>query len=235
MPDAGYFAAFLIGLLGGTHCVGMCGGLVAALTVNLPGAVKRIWPIHLAYNLGRISSYSLFGAVLGAIGATGFLLNRLLPVQMAFYVLANALLVLLGLYLVGITRPLAPIEGLGNSLWRWIRPFGARFVPARSAAAAFPLGLVWGFVPCGLVYSILATALVSGSAARGGMLMLAFGLGTLPNLMVAGLFAARIRNWLQRGWIRGLAGLIVIGFGVFGLANASTLGGKLWQGVVCHV
>lgn len=235
MPDAGYFAAFLIGLLGGTHCVGMCGGLVAALTVNLPGAASRVWPIHLAYNLGRITSYSLFGAVLGAIGATGFLLNRVLPVQMVFYVLANVLLVLLGLYLVGITRPLAPIERLGSHLWARVRPFGARFVPARSPIAAFPLGLVWGFVPCGLVYSILATALVSGSAARGGLLMLAFGLGTLPNLMLAGLFAVRIRSWLQRAWIRALAGLTVLGFGVFGLANASTLGGKLWQGVVCHV
>ena len=235
MPDAGYLAALLIGLLGGTHCVGMCGGLVAALTVNLPGAARRTWPIHLAYNLGRISSYTLAGVVLGALGATGFLLNRILPVQMGFYVVANVMLVLLGLYLVGFTAPLAPLERVGARLWARVRPFGSRFMPARGASAAYPLGLVWGFVPCGLVYSILATALVSGSALRGGLLMAAFGLGTLPNLMLAGLFAVRIRAWLQRRWLRGVAGLVVIGFGMFGLGNASTLGGKLWQGVICHV
>jgi len=112
MPEAGYLAAALIGLLGGTHCVGMCGGLVAALTVNAPGQARRQWPIHLAYNLGRVSSYTLAGTLLGALGSTGFLLNRLLPVQITFYVLANLLLVLLGLYLAGITAPLAPIERL---------------------------------------------------------------------------------------------------------------------------
>lgn len=235
MPEAGYLAATLIGLLGGTHCVGMCGGLVAALTVNAPGQSRRMWPIHLAYNLGRITSYTLAGGLLGAIGSTGFLLNRLLPIQITFYVLANLLLVLLGLYLAGVTAPLAPIERLGGRLWARLRPYGARFIPARTPLNAYPLGLVWGFVPCGLVYSILATALVSGSAARGAVLMLSFGLGTLPNLMLAGLFAARLRSWLQRTWLRFGAGLVVLGFGVFGLANAATLGGKLWQGVICHV
>lgn len=235
MPETGYLAAALIGLLGGTHCVGMCGGLVAALTVNIPGHTRSVWPIHLAYNLGRISSYTVAGLALGAIGSTGFLLNRVLPVQMVFYVSANVLLVLLGLYLAGVTAPLAPIERLGAGLWARVRPVGARFIPARSPLGAYPLGLVWGFVPCGLVYSVLATSLVSGSALRGATLMLAFGLGTLPNLMLAGLFAVKVRAWLQRRWLRLTAGLVVIGFGAFGLANAASLGGKLWQGVICHV
>jgi sulfite exporter TauE/SafE len=235
MPQAGYFAALLIGLLGGTHCVGMCGGLVAALSVNLPGERRRIWPIHLAYNLGRISSYTAAGCVLGVLGSAGFLLNRLLPVQMGFYIAANVMLVLLGLYLAGFGAALAPVERAGAGLWRRIQPFAGRFIPARDPLRAFPLGLVWGFVPCGLVYSMLATALVSGSGARGGALMLAFGLGTLPNLMLAGVFAARLRAWFQRPALRLIAGLVVLGFGAFGLANAATLGGKLWQGVICHV
>lgn len=235
MPEAGYLAAFLIGLLGGTHCVGMCGGLVAALSVNLPGRARRVWPIHLAYNFGRITSYSVAGALLGAIGSAGFLLNRLLPVQMTFYIAANVMLVLLGLYLAGFTAGLAPIERGGQALWGRIRPLAGRFIPARDPIRAYPLGLVWGFVPCGLVYSMLATALVSGSGARGGALMLAFGLGTLPNLLLAGVFAARLRQWFQRPALRLTAGLVVLGFGAFGLANAATLGGKLWQGVICHV
>jgi len=235
MPEAGYFAAALIGLLGGVHCVGMCGGLVAALTVNLPGKGVRTWPIHLAYNLGRITSYTLFGVLLGALGSAGFLLNRMLPVQMGFYVAANLMLILLGLYLAGFTAALAPLERGGTRLWARIRPAASRFMPARSPLQAFPLGLVWGFVPCGMVYSVLATALVSGSAGRGGALMLAFGLGTLPNLLLAGVFAARLRVWVQKPAFRLGAGLVVIAFGSVGLANAGTLGGKLWQGVICHV
>ena len=235
MPYAGYFAALLIGLLGGTHCVGMCGGLVTALSVNLPGQRRRLWPIHLAYNLGRISSYTLAGILIGMLGSTSFLLNRLLPIQIGFYIAANVMLVLLGLYLAGFVATLGPIERAGARLWKRIRPYSSRFIPARNPVRAFPLGLVWGFVPCGLVYSMLATALVSGSALRGGALMLAFGLGTLPNLMLAGLFAARLRTWFQRPALRLVAGLIVLGFGCFGLANAATLGGKLWQGVICHV
>ncbi|MBB4011112.1 hypothetical protein GGR36_000420 [Niveibacterium umoris] len=215
----------------------MCGGLVAALTVNLPGQARTsaLLPIHLAYNLGRISSYTLAGCFMGAVGSTGFLLNRILPVQMAFYVAANVMLLLLGLYLTGLTAPLAPIERLGGVLWSRLRPYGARFIPARSPLTAYPLGLIWGFVPCGLVYSILATALVSGSALRGATLMLAFGVGTLPNLLLAGMFAVKLRAVLQRRWLRLGAGLTVIAFGAFGLANASSLGGKLWQGVICHV
>lgn len=235
MFQAGYLAALLIGLLGGTHCLGMCGGFVAALSVNLPGQARRQWPLQLAYNLGRITSYSAAGALLGGLGAMGFVLNRLLPVQMTLYVAANAMLVLLGLYLAGYTAPLLPLERLGGRLWRHLKPLAQRFIPARDPLRAFPLGLLWGFLPCGLVYSMLATALVSGAASRGAGLMLAFGLGTLPNLMLAGLFAARLRQWAQRAWVRRGAGMLVLSFGVFGLLHATTLGGKLWQGVICHV
>lgn len=235
MPPAGYLAALLIGLLGGTHCVGMCGGFVAALSANLPGSARRQWVMHMAYNLGRITTYTAVGALLGGLGAMGFVLNRVLPVQMGFYVAANLMLVLLGLYLAGYTTPLMPLERLGGRLWQRLRPLSARFLAARDPLRGYPLGLIWGFLPCGLVYSVLSTALVSGSASRGAGIMLAFGLGTLPNLLLAGFFAARIRCWLQRRPVRVAAGLLVMVFGVVGLFNATTLGGKLWQGVICHV
>jgi len=102
-------------------------------------------------------------------------------------------------------------------------------------AQAYPLGLLWGFLPCGLVYSVLATALVSGSSERGAGLMLAFGLGTLPNLLLAGLLLVRLRQFVRQRAVRLVSGVMVLGFGLFGLANAATLGGRLWQGVVCHV
>ncbi len=254
MPETGYVAVFLIGLLGGTHCVGMCGGIVGALSAGVPaasvnppmggvaGRVSRTasrsaanWQLHLAYNAGRITSYTLAGALLGAIGGLGMVLNNVLPVQMALYIGANLMLIALGLYLTGVTALLAPVERLGHRLWVLIQPLTRRFLPARSVAQALPLGLLWGFLPCGLVYSVLATALVSGSADRGAGLLLAFGLGTLPNLMLVGLLLARLRDVVRRKWVRIASGVLVLGFGVFGLVNAGTLGGRLWQGVVCHV
>ncbi len=234
MPETGYIAVFLIGLLGGAHCIGMCGGIVSALTVRMPGA--RPAPVLLlAYNGGRILSYVAAGAAFGAIGSLGLLLDNVLPVQMTLYVLANLMLIGLGLYLTGFTRPLAVLERGGQRLWRRIQPLTSRYLPARSVGQALPLGMLWGFLPCGMVYSVLATALVTGSAGRGAGLMLAFGLGTLPNLMLAGLLLARLRSLTRHAGLRLGAGLIVLGFGVFGLANAATLGGKLWQGVICHV
>lgn len=235
MPETGYIAVFLIGLLGGTHCVSMCGGIVGALTVQMPGRGARQWPIHLAYNLGRIATYTTLGAVLGALGTVGLLFDDLLPVQLTLYVFANLMLVALGLYLTGFTRLLVPVERAGLHLWRRVQPLTARFLPARSVGQALPLGLLWGFLPCGLVYSVLTTALVTGSAARGAGLMLAFGLGTLPNLLLAGMLFKRFRDITRNGKVRFAAGLMVLAFGVFGLFHAPTLGGSLWSGVVCEV
>lgn len=235
MPETGFLAAFLIGLLGGTHCVSMCGGIVGALTVSMPGQQGRQLRIHLAYNLGRIATYVTLGGLLGALGTVGLLFNDVLPVQLALYVLANLMLVALGLYLTGFTRLLAPVERMGLGLWRRIQPYTARFIPARSVSQALPLGLLWGFLPCGLVYSVLTTALVTGSAARGAGLMLAFGLGTLPNLLLAGMLFKRFREITRNDKVRFAAGLLVLGFGVFGLFHAPTLGGALWRGVVCEV
>jgi sulfite exporter TauE/SafE len=239
MPETGYFAVFLIGLLGGVHCVGMCGGIVSALTVQvrLPGQsspARREWPLHLAYNLGRIGSYTAAGGAMGAIGTVGMLFNEVLPVQLALYVAANLMLVALGLYLTGFTRALSGVERLGQRLWARIQPLTRRFLPARSVAQAFPLGVLWGFLPCGLVYSVLATALVTGSAERGAALMLAFGLGTLPNLLLAGMLLTRLRDVVRNQAVRTGAGLVVLAFGVFGLVTTPSLGSALWNGVVCH-
>jgi sulfite exporter TauE/SafE len=235
MPESGFLAVFLVGLLGGTHCIGMCGGIVGALTVQLPGQRQRQWPLQLAYNFGRIGSYGIAGAVMGGVGSLGLLLNNLLPVQLGLYVAANLMLVALGLYLLGLTRSLAFTERLGQRLWRHIQPATRRFLPARSFLQALPLGMLWGWLPCGLVYSVLAIALMSGSAARGALTMLAFGLGTLPNMLFAGMLLKRLREGAQARLVRFASGMLVLGFGAFGLFHASTLGANLWNGVVCTV
>jgi sulfite exporter TauE/SafE len=238
MLESGFFAVFLVGLLGGVHCAGMCGGIVSALTLQMPGKSSErgpVWMIHLSYNLGRISSYALAGAVMGALGSLGLLLNNALPVQMTLYIGANVMMIALGLYLTGMTGALAFTERAGQWLWRRVQPLTRRFLPVRGPAQAFPLGMLWGWLPCGLVYSVLAMALLTGSAERGAATLLVFGLGTLPNLMLAGLLLARFRGIVQGRVLRLGSGLLVLGFGVWGLINATTLGGKLWQGVVCHV
>jgi sulfite exporter TauE/SafE len=234
LPESGYIAVFLVGLLGGVHCAGMCGGIVGALTVNMPHGRPQ-WPLHLAYNFGRISSYALAGALLGAVGQAGLLLNDALPVQLALYVLANLMLIALGLYLIGVPQGLTFLERGGQKVWARIQPLTRRFLPATTVARAYPLGLVWGFLPCGMVYSVLSMTLLTGSALRGAGLMLAFGAGTLPNLLLAGLLLKRFRDVVQGRPLRLAAGLLVLGFGVWGLVNATSLGGRLWQGIVCAV
>jgi len=219
MSESSYLALFLIGFLGGTHCVGMCGGIVSALSM---GAGSRP-SLHLAYNLGRIISYAAAGAIAGALGGASLALSGQLPVRIILFVLANLMLVALGLYLIGVTRALAFTERFGQRLWRHLQPLSRRFLPARSVVQAFPLGLLWGWLPCGLVYSALITALTSGSALHGAGLMLAFGLGTLPNLLLAGLLAARLNEYAAKPVVRLTAGLLVLAFGLWGLFNVSRL------------
>lgn len=230
----GYLSVFLIGLLGGAHCIGMCGGIVGALSAGAQGA-EAAWKRNLAYNGGRIASYALVGLFVGAAGSATMLFNQVLPVQIALYVLANLLLIAMGAYLMGFTRTLAWVERAGQILWRRIQPLGRKFMPVRSWRQALPVGFMWGFLPCGMTYSVLSLALVSGSAVRGSALMLAFGAGTLPNLLLAGILLARYRDFVRGKWFRIVSGLLVIGFGILGLIRAPDLGGALWAGAICEV
>ena len=216
MPEISIAAAFLAGLLGGTHCVGMCGGIVAALSLQLPQG-RSHFGFHLGYNLGRISTYTIGGAIAGFVGAGSLLFSEILPVQTGLYIAANVMLILLGVYLAGIWYGLIVIERAGGWLWKHLQPLLGKLLPIRSVPRAFVTGMVWGWLPCGLVYSVLVMALASGSPQRGAMLMLAFGLGTLPNLLAMGIFARQLQAFLQRRGVRQVAGLVVAGLGVWGL------------------
>jgi uncharacterized protein len=187
----------------------------------------------LSYNLGRITSYAAAGAVAGAIGSLGLLLDGMLPVQLALYVIANLLLIALGLYLAGISSAVARLEPIGNAAWRRLQPLTRCFLPASTGPRAFGLGLLWGWLPCGLVYSVLATALLSGDPLTGAAIMFAFGLGTLPNLMAAGLVLRRFRSLAAAKPMRIASGALVLGFGVYGLANATTLSAHIKAGILC--
>lgn len=209
-------AAFLVGLLGGGHCVGMCGGIVGAVTMTLPGSRPK-FPFLISYNLGRISSYVLAGVIAGAIGASSFFLEHVLPVEKVLYALASIMLLLLGLYLAGIWRVLTMLEALGGKLWQRIQPLSRTLLPVKSIPQSYLLGTLWGWLPCGLVYSVLVAAIATASPVQGGLLMLAFGLGTLPTLLAMGMAAVRLKTFLQNLWFRRLSGLLIAGFGVMGL------------------
>lgn len=217
MIEFSLLTALLAGLLGGVHCVGMCGGIVAAFSLRADRSAPP-FRMHLAYNLGRVLSYMLFGALAGALGAS-LKLADFVPTQMLLFVLAQVVMILLGLYLAGFNQWVLVFERAGGVLWRAVKPLFQKLLPVRSMPQAVLAGMAWGWLPCGLVYSILVSALASGSATSGAALMLAFGLGTLPNLLGMGLFARQIQPFMQNLWVRRAAGTLVAGFGVWGLST----------------
>ncbi|HEX5364209.1 MAG TPA: sulfite exporter TauE/SafE family protein [Gallionella sp.] len=234
MTEFGIVAVFFVGLLGGVHCLGMCGSIVGILTAQLPKEGAR-WPFHLAYNGGRLASYAVAGALVGGIGQAGLLLRDEVPVQHLLFALSSLMLIVLGLYLAGIWGFVRRIERMGGVLWQRIQPLTRRLLPVNTPLRALLLGSLWGWLPCGLVYSVLLTALAGGSVQNGAAIMLAFGLGTLPNLLAIGLFWDRVRHWVQAPRVRLAAGLMVAGFGVYGLVKvAYTLFTYGWSGS-CHV
>jgi sulfite exporter TauE/SafE len=226
--DALLVAMFAAGLASGLHCVGMCGGIVAAFDQGrvIPIRAKTDWQRRLWFNAGRISTYAAAGAAAGLLGAAAYALAAL-PAQSAFYVAANVMLVLMGLHLAGAGRLLGRLEEFGAPLWRRLQPLAARLLPARTPAQAYAAGLVWGWLPCGMVYAALSGAVLAGSAARGALGMAAFGLGTLPFLLAAGWLAARLRAW------RVAVGGAVLAFGTYGLAHAGGLGEAIGRGLLC--
>ncbi|MBI5429740.1 MAG: sulfite exporter TauE/SafE family protein [Nitrosomonadales bacterium] len=234
MSEFSFIAVFFVGLLGGVHCLGMCGSIVGILTTQLPQDRVR-WPFHLAYNGGRLASYAVAGALAGTLGQAGMLLRDQVPVQHLLFALSSLMLIALGLYLAGIWGVVRRIEQVGGILWRRIQPLTRGLFPIATPIRAFLLGTLWGWLPCGLVYSVLVTALASGHAQSGALIMLAFGLGTLPNLLAIGLFWDSIKRHVQAPRVRMAAGLLVTGFGVYGLFKVGyTFYVHGWAGA-CHV
>lgn len=207
-------SALILGLLGGGHCLGMCGGLMGALTLAIPPEQRsRRLRLLLAYNLGRILSYACAGLLLGLAGWA----VASSPAALALRVVAALLLIAMGLYLAGWWSGLTRIEALGRGLWRHIQPLATRLLPVSSLPRALLLGALWGWLPCGLVYSTLLWAASQGNAGYSAALMLAFGLGTWPVLLATGLAAEQMNALLRRRSLRVAGGVLVILFGIWTL------------------
>jgi len=236
---------FLVGLAGSVHCAGMCGGIVGALSTvarpAFPLPVRTVSPPFLApaavqvaaYNAGRIASYALAGALAGGVAGGAASLSGLPALQSGAYLAANLMLAALGLYLMDAWRGLAVLEQGGQALWRHVTPLLRRLGPAATPGRMLAAGALWGWLPCGMVYSMLVTAMLSGSALGGASVMLAFGLGTLPMLAAIGLAGLRLRALFRQRGVRVACGVLVLVFGLLGLWRA---GGGLphhWIDVLC--
>ncbi len=212
-----YVAAFAVGLFGGAHCLGMCGGIMAALSFAVPAEARvRRLIILLSYNVGRIGSYAAIGFLVGLLGqqfSDGLSMTVL-------RIIAGGLLIAMGLYLADWWRGLTYLERAGQGLWRHLQPFSKALMPVKTAWSAVALGAIWGWLPCGLIYTALVYAMAQGSAPEAAAVMLAFGLGTLPTVLAGGLLAERLKQILQARRWRTLMALCIIGFGVWTLTIA---------------
>jgi sulfite exporter TauE/SafE len=216
--DLSLIGALLLGMFGGLHCIGMCGGISASLAGALPqrGAIGA----QLGYNLGRIFSYSLAGALAGGFGLS--ILSLLGPTGgTVLRVLAGLFLIAAGLYLTGWWMGMASVERIGARAWRHIAPFAKRLGSLDRPWKLVALGAVWGWLPCGLVYAALAGAVAAGGALEGARWMACFGLGTLPVMLTSGALSTQLMAFVQRGRVRWVAGVVVIGFGIWTLVAAT--------------
>ncbi|GHD59128.1 sulfite exporter TauE/SafE family protein [Jeongeupia chitinilytica] len=203
MPEYNLLALFLAGLLGGGHCLGMCSGVVTAFSLQLPAGAR--WPYHLGFNAGRIAGYALIGALLGTVGSFSVLLQLQL-LKTVLFVLAQLLMIALGVYLAGWANWLTRIERLGVPVWQRVQPLLRRALPIRRWPQTLWVGLLWGWLPCGLVYTASITALATASPLKGMLAMLSFGLGTLPNLLLIGSMTQRLQRVFRHRWARNLIG-----------------------------
>jgi sulfite exporter TauE/SafE len=220
--------ALLSGLLGGAHCAAMCGGIATGLSVQQRGG----WWVALQPNLGRIGGYVFAGALVGGIGHGLLDVARIPELTLALRATAGLVLILAALRLLDRNGRLAFLGATGGRMWQWLRPLQRRLLPANTAGRRIALGLLWGWMPCGLSTTLLAAAWLQASALHGGMTMAAFGLGTLPVMLPLTWAGARMGQRLQRGGWRTAMGLCVMLAGVLTLTAPLLMQAPALHGVL---
>lgn len=213
--DYNFWAALLVGFFSAGHCFGMCGGIVGVFSTNLP-LHHRVSPRHriiyiLTYNVGRIISYMTAGALIGY--SISYFAVKSSSIVYSLQIFSGFMLIAIGLYLANWLNLIRKTEVIGKLLWPKISPLAQRFVPFKSPLSALPFGIIWGWLPCGLVYSVLTWSAASGSALNGALIMLGFGLGTLPAMISMGYFSQQLKILIKNKWIRIISALIIIIYG----------------------
>jgi hypothetical protein len=242
MALSALIGAWLAGALGGAHCLAMCGGFVTAMAGAAAGSTPEVSPLRpagaiawrqLPYNAGRITTYALLGALVGGTGALALSAADVLPVQRFLYVVANLFLLALAFAIAWKQRGFEGLQRAGGALFGKLLPAFRPLLLADSVPARYALGMLWGFVPCALTYGVLPIALFAGGIWHGAAVMLAFGLGTLPNLLAAGWLMARARRWLDARVVRYAAAALLAGFAAVGIWRALFGPASLAQGPFC--
>jgi uncharacterized protein len=230
-------SAFMAGLMGGLHCAAMCGGVACLLNGSRqpPQAGSTRWDFAAAYNAGRIASYMVAGGFAGAAGQAGLLLRGALPVQQVLMLAAGLTLCLMALYLAGIAPLMRSLESAGTLIWRYLQPITRHVLPVTSAPRALGLGALWGWLPCGMVYAALLLAVSTGSPLHGALVMLAFGLGTLPNMLLITGVAGRLQQAIKRRSVRRVAAVLLAMLGLFGVMHALNPAAAEVAGIFCRV
>ena len=219
--DLNFLSAFVIGLLGGGHCIAMCGGITTMLTSALPQHQTSKLPYIISYNIGRIFSYSLIGAIAGFTGSLA-IKNLGFPI-LGLKVLAGMFLILLGLYIGQWLMWLTKVEFIGKRIWQFLSPLSKKLIPINTIPKSLFLGALWGWLPCGLIYSTLTWSLASGSPVNGALIMTFFGLGTLPALLTVSFGVEHMKRLVQNMFFRKTMALFLIIYGIYTLNIAYTL------------
>ncbi len=211
-------AAFLLGLMGAVHCIGMCGGIAAALAFAIQSPKQKIL-ILIAYNIGRVGSYALIGLLAGVLGKLFLDVTSNFTTMPILRYVAAVMMVLMGLYISGWWKVLTRLEKLGAHLWKVIQPIGQNVMPVDTLTKGLIFGAVWGWLPCGLVYSALAFSMTQAEPSMAAVCMFAFGLGTVPAVLVGGVMGEKLKTILQNRSLQRLLGMSLIFFGIWTAYN----------------
>lgn len=217
--SSSYLVAFLMGLFSSMHCVGMCGSIIGTLTLSLSPEIRnskrRLLPLVFNYNLGRITSYTLAGALAGVIETIVTMGMGEIHGHRFLQLVSAVIMAAAGLYIAGWFPRFAYIEKIGLHFWKKIEPFGRKLIPVKNCTEAFLFGMVWGWLPCGLVYAALTLAASSGEVGRSAMTMLAFGIGTLPAVMGVGIMTGILTSLSRMQRFKQAIGLFMIILALF--------------------
>ena len=221
MDNITYFGGFILGLMGAGHCLAMCGGIISSLSISSGTPTKKNWSFIVTYQIGRISSYTIFGAIAGWLGLQ---FNHVSPLPI-LKILSGVLLIAMALYMSHLWMGLSYLEKVGKLVWNKISPLTKKLLPATNHKQVIFLGALWGWLPCGLVYTSLGYALSLGNIFSSSAFMLMFGLGTLPATILAGGASLSLKVFLNHQVVRVVSSLMFLGMGIFTLYMVFVGGG----------
>ncbi len=219
MNEFSLFSAFMLGLMSSGHCFGMCGGISGAFGIaNAQHATAQRLLRLTTYNSGRITCYALLGFVMGYGGQ--FFLQQFHSLMLPLRIFAGLMLIAMACYLSQWWMGILVFERFGQRLWKVIQPLSLRLTPMNRLSQIYFFGVLWGLLPCGLVYSMLVWAGSSGQVSTAVLRMIFFGLGTLPAMLVSGYSAAQLRKVLQHKHVRLASSVLLIVFAAWTIFGA---------------